>query len=252
MLASLEKIFNTNAVEINLEGDTVPLHSNTSLSQGLFLQEMFDLVRPIQSLEIGFAYGISTLFILEKHHELKSKVGAHIVIEPDDYWGSAAEYNIEKENLTNYIQIKRDYSDKVLANLFIENYRIQFAYVDTTKQFDVIMHDFFMLDKLLDVEGIIVFDDCGGSWPGVQRAIRFINTLPHYEIVGKHGRMKISVKKRIAIQTITYLLKLIPFKNKIYVGMDISTNSQLGLDYSCIAFKKKFEDKRAWDWDRAL
>lgn len=252
MLASLEKIFKTNSVEINQQGDTVPLHSNTSLNQGLFLQEMFDLVRPLQSLEIGFAYGISSLFILEKHRELQSKVGSHIVIEPDDYWGGAAEHNIEKENLSQYIQIKRDFSDKILASLFLEDLRIQFAYVDTTKQFDVIMHDFFMLDKILDIGGIIVFDDCGGSWPGVQRAIRFINTLPHYEKIGRHGKMKITIKKTIAIKIISFLIKLIPFKNKIYAGMDISTNMQLGLDYSCIAFKKKFEDNRAWNWDRPI
>ena len=252
MLPSLEKIFKTNTIEINSQGEAVPLHSNTSLEQGLFLQEMFDLVKPLQSLEVGFAYGISSMFILEKHKELNSKVGAHIVIEPDYYWGGAAEYNIEKENLSQYIQIKRDFSDKVMAGLFLENVRVQFAYVDTTKQFDIIMHDFFMLDKILDIGGIIVFDDCGGSWPGVQRAVRFINTLPHYDKIGAHSKIMMTKKRRIANSVISFLIKLIPFKNKIYEGIDFSTNSQLGLDYCCIAFKKKDEDKRAWNWDKSL
>lgn len=252
MLQTLQKIFETNTVQINDGGETIPLHSNTSLQQGLFIQEMFDLAKPNQSVEVGFAYGISSLFILEKHKQLKSKTAAHIVIEPDNYWGGGAEYNIEKEGLSEYVQIKRDFSDKVLAGLFLDNTRIQFAYIDSTKQFDVIMQDFYLINKIMDVGGIIVLDDCGGNWPGVQRVARFVNTLPHYEKVGAHDKNKTSFKKALAQKVISLIIGLIPFKKRVYEGIDFSTNKQLGLDYSCIAFKKIGEDKRAWNWDRAI
>lgn len=252
MLQSLKKIFETNTIEINANGDTIPLHSNTSLKQGYFLQQMFDLVKPEKSIEVGFAYGISSMFILEKHRELQSKAGAHIVIEPDIYWGGAAEFNINKEGLLHYLDVRRDFSDKVLAKLFLENVRLQYAYIDTTKKFDAIMQDFYMINKMMDNGGVVILDDCGGSCPGVQRVARFINTLPNFKVLGAFEKNRISFKKQVATRIVTLIMGLLPFKNKIYEGIDFSTNAQLGLDFSCIAFIKHAEDKRKWNWDEPL
>ena len=252
MLHSLKKIFETNTIVINSSGDTIPLHSNTSLNQGYFLQEMFDLIKPKKSIEVGFAYGISSMFILEKHREVHSTEGAHIVIEPDNYWGGAAEFNIDLEGLLPYLDVRRDFSDKVLAKLFLENLRIQYAYIDTTKKFDAIMQDFYMINKMMDVGGVVILDDCGGSCPGVQRAARFINTLPYYKVVGAFEKNSISFKKQMANKIVSLIISLIPFKNRIYEGMDFSTNAQLGLNYSCIAFKKIAEDLRGWNWDEPM
>ena len=252
MLHSLKKIFETNTIVINSSGDTIPLHSNTSLNQGYFLQEMFDLIKPKKSIEVGFAYGISSMFILEKHREVHSTEGAHIVIEPDNYWGGAAEFNIDLEGLLPYLDVRRDFSDKVLAKLFLENLRIQYAYIDTTKKFDAIMQDFYMINKMMDVGGVVILDDCGGSCPGVQRVARFINTLPYYKVVGAFEKNSISFKKQMANKIVSLIISLIPFKNRIYEGMDFSTNAQLGLNYSCIAFKKIAEDLRGWNWDEPM
>src|SRR3954471_5379839 len=145
MLETLSEIFRLNTIEINDSGQRIALHSNTSKKQGEFLQDVFDLVKPDSSLEVGFAYGISTLFILKKHYQNNSVDQCHIVIEPDDYWGPAAVHNIEKEGLLKYLQIKKGYSDKVLASLFLQDHRIQYAYVDTTKRFDIVMHDFYFI-----------------------------------------------------------------------------------------------------------
>lgn len=104
----------------------------------------------------------------------------------------------------------------------------------------------------MDVGGIVVLDDCGGNWPGVQRVARFVNSLPHYEKVGTHDKNGMSFKKTLTEKFITLLIGFIPFKKRVYQGIDFSTNKQLGLDYSCIAFKKPEEDKRAWNWDSAI
>lgn len=69
MLKSLENIIETGSIEINNEGERIPLHSHTSKDQCLFLQEMFDLVKPKRSVEVGFAYGISAMSILEMHRQ---------------------------------------------------------------------------------------------------------------------------------------------------------------------------------------
>ena len=252
MLRSLEDIFETNSIEIDCSGERISLHSHTSKEQGIFLQDIFDVVKPKRTVEVGFAYGISAMFILEKHRQMGASEGAHIVIEPDSYWGTAALHNIEKEGLGKYLQIRKDYSDKILTQLFHENYRIQYAYVDTTKQFDVVMQDFYFINKILDVEGVVILDDCGGGWPGVQRVARFINTLPHFKILATHNKIKITMKKRIARFVLSFIIKMIPLKNRFYPTFNFKTDEELGLDFSCIAFQKKYEDKREWNWDKAF
>ena len=116
------------------------------------------------------------------------KNGFHIAIEPDEYWGKAAIHNIEKAGLINYFKVERFFSDQILPKLYLEGYRIQYAYVDTTKRFDVVFQDCYFLDKMLDIGGVIILDDCGGSWPGVQRVARYMLNLPHYKLIDKTGK----------------------------------------------------------------
>lgn len=68
MLSRLEKMFQTSYIE-GPGNKRHPLHSNTSEKQGHFIQSIFDMIKPQRSVEVGLAYGISTLFILEKHRQ---------------------------------------------------------------------------------------------------------------------------------------------------------------------------------------
>lgn len=250
MLATIKEIFDSNSIQENSNGNRIPLHSHTSIEQGVFLQKMFDIVKPLQSLEVGFAYGISAMFILEKHREIHSKPNAHIVIEPDTYWGNAAVFNIKKEGLIDYLQIINGYSDTVLTKLFHEEFRLQFAYIDTTKQFDVVMQDFYFINKMMDCGGILILDDCGGNWPGIQRVARFISTLPNFKMIAGHNKNKVSLKKKIAGKILSFVINLLPFKKLFYPTIDLKTDEELGLDYSCLAFQKLEEDARNWNWDK--
>lgn len=250
MLYILEQIFKTNKIETP-DGKLTDLHSNTPREQGLFLQEIFDLVKPKKSIEVGLAYGISTLFILEKHQQYKNSEKCHIVIEPFP-WGGVAEHNIEKANFSKLVEYKYFKSYDVLPKLYFENIRVQFAYVDTTKVFDTVLQDFYFIDKMLDIGGVFVLDDCGGSWTGVQRVARFINTLPHYEVLKRHSRIERSFKGKLLEKVITFLIELIPFKEKFYSGVNFKTDSELNINYRCIAFQKIGDDKRNWDFDRKI
>jgi len=252
MLKSLENIFETNTIEVDDLGERIPLHSNTSLEQGIFLQKIFDAIKPKKSIEIGFAYGISTMFILEKHRESGSPEKAHMVIEPDGSWGNAAIHNIQKEGLIEYLEVRKDVSDKVLPQLYHENYRIQYAYVDTLKQFDVVMQDFYFINKMLDVGGVIILDDCGGGYPGIQRVARFINSLPHYKVLEGHNKLKDTRKKKAAESLLSLIVKLIPFTKRIYPTINFATDKELNLDYYCIAFQKTGPDQREWNWDKSF
>lgn len=250
MLNTLKMAFETLKME-GPNNEIIDVHSHTSKEQGLFLQEIIDFVKPSQSLEIGLAYGISTLFILEKHHELNNAPKSHIVIEPFP-WGGVAEHNIKKENLFDLVDIRYQKSHDVLPKLYYENHRIQFAYIDTTKLFDIVMQDCYFVDKILDINGVIVLDDCGGGWPGIQRVARFLNSLPHYELLKGFNKNKKSSKRKIAESIIRSAVKLVPFKDKVFLTQDFCTDTELNLDYSCLAFRKISDDTRNWDFDKKI
>lgn len=249
MLDVLKEIFDKGSIEKDSSGERVDLHSNTSLAQGLFLQEIFEEVKPTKSLEIGLAYGISAMFILEMHKKYNNKDKAHTIVEPYP-WSGIAEYNIEKAGLTNLANYKYETSDNVVPRMYYEGERIQFAYVDTTKVFDVVLTDFYFIDKILDVNGVVIFDDCGGSCPGIQRVARFVASLPHYEVYKTIGKVELTSKRQMAQNAVEKMIDAIPFKDKFFPGISFKSDKARHLDYSCIAFRKKAEDSRNWDYDR--
>ena len=89
-------------------------------------------------------------------------------------------------------------------------------------------------------------------WPGVQRVARFINTLPHYKLLEGHKKIKDGVKKKTVRFFLSFIVTMIPFKKIFFSTVDFSTDEQLGLNYSCIAFQKIGEDTRRWDWDKGF
>ena len=246
MLNVLKEIFEKGTMQSDEHGGTVMLCSHTPKEQGVFLQDIYEMIKPKRSLEVGFALGISTLFILEKCRDHHADEKCHIVIEPYT-WGNTAMYNITKEGLEKYIDIRSDLSDRILTTMYLTNERIQFAYVDTTKVFDTVLQDFYFIDKIMDIGGVIIIDDANTG--GINVVIRFMNTLPHYKIIGKFGREKSGKKFRLAQRLFETLLWCIPFKDKFMPFYSLKTNRQLGLDYRCIAFKKINNDSRAWDFD---
>ncbi|MEJ7759431.1 MAG: class I SAM-dependent methyltransferase [Gemmatimonadaceae bacterium] len=246
MLKTLDLVFETGTIETDAEGNRIEISSHISKEQGLFLQKLYDQVKPSRSLEVGLAYGISTLFILEKCRENNCAEKSHIVIEPFS-WGDAAEYNIKKEGLERYIDIRKDLSDVVIPTMYLNQERIQFAFVDTTKIFDTVMQDFYFIDKILDVGGIVVFDDA--TLGGINVVMRFVRSLPHYEMIDKFEKVRVSKAYDLGAGFFEKLLSILPFQAKYLGFYSLKTSRQLGINYRCIAFRKLSNDPRTWDWD---
>src|SRR5712692_10478852 len=62
------------------DGITRPLHSGIPREEGDFVQKMIRSARPQVSLEVGCAYGISSLYICEALQEVNG--AKHIIIDP--------------------------------------------------------------------------------------------------------------------------------------------------------------------------
>jgi predicted O-methyltransferase YrrM len=238
-------IFGTKQVRAE-DGGFLPLHSNTTLEQCKFLQELINEVRPDSSLEVGLAYGISTVAILEA----LSKTGKefhHRVIDPfQQDWKDIGLLNIERAGFMDKVTFYRKFSDQVLPELTAQGLKVQFAYIDSTKVFDVLMTDVYYITKMLETGGILALDDCG--WPGIRILARFLSQHPAYEVYKGFGIDR-PVRKLRPVKNIYYfLIGLLPFKSRVFGSYNFKSDEALGVNYNCIAFKKIKEDDRNWDW----
>jgi hypothetical protein len=120
----------------------------------------------------------------------------------------------------------------------------------TTKVFDIVLQDSYFIDKILDVGGVIVFDDANTG--GINIVMRFINSLPHYEIMKKYEKSDVSNLNKAGEWLFRMALSLVPLKRKYMRFYNLKTRRQLHLDYQCIAFRKIAKDTRPWNWDKAF
>jgi predicted O-methyltransferase YrrM len=243
----LDEIFKTKTVKDGIN-EIHKLHSNISEAQGYFLQGILKEIKPKATLEIGLAYGISSLFLLEILKEQGNKNKSHIIFDPfaELYWENIGLENIRRSGYENLIDFRYLPSDEGLIQLINEKKRIQFAYVDSTKIFDILFLDFCLINKILDIGGIIVFDDCG--FPGIKKLVRLISKMPFYKIHNTHFEEPETFKKSSVKKFMSFFMGHFPFKNVIFPGIDFNTDLAKGLNFHCIAFQKTGEDKREWDW----
>lgn len=237
----LEGIFKTKQFQ-NSKGDVIKIHSETKEDQCKFLQNIISENKYSKSIEIGFAYGVSTLAITEA---IFKNNGKHIVIDKfqnSGGWNGNGLELIKKAGHEKNIEFYEQYCYEILPKLMLEGRKFDFAYIDSTKQFDWIFVNFFYLDKILEKDGIIVFDDV--TFPGIRKVLRFISKLPHYSIYSQHP---INYLPSTGRRTIS-LLSVLPYSEKYLRDDLIHPDYNLGLNTGCIAVRKIDEDKRNWDW----
>ena len=78
------------------------------------------------------------------------------------------------------IDFREQRSELALPELVREQVSIQFALVDGWHTFDQVMVEFYFLNRMLDVGGVILFDDADRR--SVNRAIRHALTYPAYRV----------------------------------------------------------------------
>jgi predicted O-methyltransferase YrrM len=223
------------------EGKEYPLHSETSREQSQFLEKLITDIDASFCVEVGLAYGISSLFIAEA---IAAKKGRRFLsIDPfQSDWQDIGLLNLKRAGFSPFVEFHREPSHAVLPRLLAAGERIDFAYVDTSKVFDVVMVDAYFLTRLLKVGGILAFDDC--MHPGVRKLVRYMARWPHLKIAGKHNVYHSSLKRRM----LSRLMCLVPVKRKIFSEQGLILDEDLGTNATCVAFKKIAEDERPWDW----
>jgi len=223
-------------------GKSLPLHSHTSEAQCLFLQRMAIEANAKTSVEVGLAYGLSTLFICEV---LQKQPGAwHIVCDPfQKDWHNIGLHNIREAGYSDIVDFREDYSYNVLPKLLAEGVTIDFAYVDTTKVFDIVLVDVFFIHKLLRVGGLLVMDDC--TYPGLNKVARFLTVNPCWKVYDILEPTPASAGR----EALSKICNAFPRAEKIFSPLLLKPNSVLGVNANCVVFQKVSDDTRNWDWN---
>jgi predicted O-methyltransferase YrrM len=238
---TIKQIFNTNIVK-DSTGREYPLKSNIDLEEGYFL---FDLIKNNNSIsrviEIGCAYGISSLF-LGAALKYRNKPD-FIIIDPNqtDGYHNIGTLNLEKDEI-NFFKLLEESSEFALPRLLVEETNsYDLVFIDGYHTFDQVLLDFYYSNRLIKKGGFIVFDDC--SYFSISKALTYILKYPSYEF---HSQVEETSNRK---KFIRFFLKRIPdFIYTYFLPLKI-TNLYNRVRYtSMVAIQKVSEDHRNWKW----
>lgn len=127
-------------------------------------------------------------------------------------------------------------SHEVLPRLLEEKKQLDFAFIDGAHLFDYAFVDFFYIDKLLRVNGLILFDDL---WmPSIRRVVSFVASNLDYQLIPQPSAAP--------------LLKRVAHVLRRY-AQDPLAPDPAGLrrrpSFVCL-LRKRSEAKRKWDFHR--
>ena len=135
---------------------------------------MFEL-KPDHTLEIGLAFGGSALTFAQSHKDLgREPLKQHTAIDPAQSkgWDDTGRLVLENAELAGYVEVIEAYSSQALPRLVEERRRFGMAYIDGSHQFEDVLMDFVFTHEMLEVGGVILFDDSTDSQ--VAKVLRFV------------------------------------------------------------------------------
>jgi predicted O-methyltransferase YrrM len=150
-----------------------------SPEQGELLATFHEKLRPKVSIEVGMAYGYSTLFIADAMFE--HGYGFHIAVDAfqRSTWHGIAMATVEDLSFQQRVRLVEDMSASALPRMFDQGVRADYVYIDGQHTFDAVLGDFCASDRLLNVGGLIILDDL---WmPSIRKVAAFIRAnFTHY------------------------------------------------------------------------
>jgi hypothetical protein len=174
----LREIYDTGEVVLG-DGTRRAAHAQVSRANAEGLYRAVLRERPARVLEVGMAYGISSLAILAALQDTGGE-GRLLSIDPHQgqIWRDGGRKTVERSGLGHRHELIEDFDYLVLPRLIEQQCRFDLAYIDGYHSFDYVMLDFFFVDLALEVGGVVGFNDCG--WKSVFRVIRFVETHKKY------------------------------------------------------------------------
>lgn len=152
----------------------------------------------------------------------RSEIQYHII---DPYqntdWENIGKTNLDRAGFAGGYILHQEPSELCLPHLLAQKLTVDFAFVDGFHTFDHTLVDFFYLNRMMKVGGIIVFDDI--LLPSIQKLCAYICGYPCY--------------------------RELPFPAEFLQRREVRVRRMMQSPLSrLIAFQKTAEDTRPWNW----
>jgi len=240
----LETILKTGVV-VTGDGQERELDSHVSAEECRFLQRIVAETGARSAVEIGLAYGISAMAICEV---LNGNGGKHIVIDPAQHerWQGIGMTNLKRCGFADLVELMEMPSHQALPILEARGHQVDFAFIDGMHTFDHTLVDFFYIDRLLKVGGVVALDDA--DFAAVRKVCRFIASNRSYRVLrclGEADRGR-EIKHRLAES----IASVIPDRDRLLAPEVVEPDHALGIvaGSRCVAFVKTADDERAWNF----
>jgi predicted O-methyltransferase YrrM len=143
-------------------------------SEGMWLHDLCRQVKPVQTLEIGLAYGFSTLFFLAA---IKANGhGIHWAVDPGQtsLWHGIGVQRAHLTGMAHAFRFVEEKSVRALSDFAREGLMFDVIFVDGAHFFDSVLLDFLLASDICKLDGYIVLDDL---WlPAIRKVADFIRT----------------------------------------------------------------------------
>lgn len=225
----------------NSQGQKVPLTANISIEEAETLYRVVRKVKPTVSAEVGFAQGISALAILKALAD--NGAGMHHIMDPfEEKYEDAGLAMTARAGLDSRLQFHRKFAEEVIPALP----RLQFAFIDSSHLFDLTIQEFVMVDKKLEVGGMLAFHD---MWMGsLQKFLRYVLSNRAYRLVRSFDtplpQHRLTVKRRIK-RALLKLAHSVPYKDKIFREEILRPWNSLMIS-NLVVIQKTADDNREW------
>ncbi len=226
-------------VTLNLNHpDTPGRDSHLTEDEGKILEQIVDEIRPATTLEVGMAYGVSTLFICEALRRSSGRQAVHYAIDPFQatLWRDIGRRHVAEAGYDSIVRVIEERSEFALPDLVRRGVHVDFALIDGWHTFDQVMLEFYYINRLLNVGGVVAFDDA--ARPGINRVIRYALNYDAYRVhSGQAFSTDVTWKGRAR-----RLLGSMPLAKRLVRRDVLLPDWELGIRGTCIALQKVRED----------
>ncbi len=239
----LKEIYEKGIVK-DAQGRSFKVDSHISKDEGEWIQKLIKTHIDVnKTLEIGCAYGSSSLFICAG---LAGRaLATHIIIDPyqNSDWHGIGVYNLKRAGFDFFELIEKP-SEFALPEIVQKSSgTFDLVFIDGWHTFDHTLLDLFYANRLVKVGGFIVVDDC--NFPSVAKAVDYMLAYPAYQLYDQ-APTEFRPKQKM-LRSIFSLFPNSIAKNvlplKMYDRFYLPTRFT-----SMVAIKKVTEDQRSWNW----
>jgi hypothetical protein len=221
-------------------GEKIETTSQVSEQEASGIYEVVKHLQPENSCEVGFYQGFSALSILQALED--NGKGTHYACDPSE---STLAKNIGLENAKNASLAHRlQFHECCLEDLYPHLPNLQFAFIDASHLFDLTLCEFLLIDKKMDIGGVVGFHDL---WmPSLRKLLDFILSNRSYEFFTPSGsNEKFHEGSNKGLKKLLIILFMSRPKLKKLLNTQIIFDQKYSIP-NMVFLKKTADDNRKW------